>query len=71
MFNVIYIPKIEDEVTVASFNTKQEADAHMDHIAEVKPNALPHHYIQEVTSDDLESEITSASESDNGIDYIQ
>ena len=28
-------------------------------------------YIQEVTSDDLESEITSASESDNGIDYIQ
>jgi len=49
MFNVIYIPKIEDEVTVASFNTKQEADAHMEYIAKVKPNALPHHYIQEVT----------------------
>ena len=49
MFNVIYIPKIEDEVIVASFNTKQEADAHMEYIAKVKPNALPHHYIQEVT----------------------
>tara|TARA_B100000780_G_scaffold275092_1_gene241115 strand:- start:851 stop:1000 length:150 start_codon:yes stop_codon:yes gene_type:complete len=48
MFNVIYIPKIEDEVVVATFKTQDEAQDHMDHIAEVKPNVLPHHYIQEV-----------------------
>jgi hypothetical protein len=47
MFNVIYIPKIEDEVVVATFETKVEADAHMDYIGRVKPQVLPFHYIKE------------------------
>lgn len=46
-YKVMYIPKIEDEVAVAQFETKQEADAHMEHIAKVKPTVLPFHYIKE------------------------
>ena len=46
-YKVMYIPKIEDEVAVAQFETKQEANAHMEHIAKVKPRVLPFHYIKE------------------------
>lgn len=46
MFEVIYIPRIEDEVAVARFDTEHEAEAHMEMIKRERPKAYPHHYIK-------------------------
>ena len=37
MFEIIYIPRIHDEVTVARFKTRSEAEAYMETIKEKKP----------------------------------
>ncbi len=47
MFQIIYIPRIHDEVAVAQFATKNEAEAYMELIKEKRPKAYPHHYIKE------------------------
>jgi hypothetical protein len=47
-YQVIYIPKIQDEVVVASYDNKQDAENWMEHIAQVNPMVLKHHYIKEV-----------------------
>lgn len=47
MFQVIYIPRVEDEVIVAEFYTIEEANDYMKTIKEKKPKAYPHHYIRE------------------------
>lgn len=47
MFQIIYIPRIHDEVAVAQFATKDEAEAYMELIKEKRPKAYPHHYIKE------------------------
>ena len=47
MYQVIYIPKVEDEVVVAQFKTRVEADEYMEKIKEQKPKAYQHHYIKE------------------------
>ena len=49
MFEIIYIPRIHDEVTVARFKTRSEAEAYMETIKEKRPKAYPHHYIQAVS----------------------
>lgn len=46
-FSIIYIPKIEDEVTLATYEYFKEAKAHMDQIKEKNPRVLPFHYIKE------------------------
>lgn len=48
MFEIIYIPRIHDEVAVARFKTRSEAEAYMEIIKEKRPKAYPHHYIQEI-----------------------
>ena len=45
MFEVIYIPRIHDEVAVARF-TSEEAEDHMEKIKVERPKAYPHHYIK-------------------------
>ena len=47
MYQVIYTPKVEDEVVVAQFETRAEADEHMEKIKEQNPKAYTHHYIKE------------------------
>jgi hypothetical protein len=47
MYEVIYIPRIQDEVSVAEFDTKSEAEDWLENIKEVNPTAYPHHYIKE------------------------
>lgn len=47
MYQVIYRPKVQDEVVVAQFETRAEADEYMEKIKEQKPKAYPHHYIKE------------------------
>ena len=46
MVEVIYTPRVEDEVVVASFKTEAEAEQHMEEIKELRPKAYPHHYIK-------------------------
>lgn len=47
MYEVIYIPRIHDEVTVRICNTESEAKRWLENIKEVSPTAYPHHYIKE------------------------
>ena len=47
-YNIMYIPRIHDEVVVASCDTLEEANEHMNKIKETRPKAYPHHYIQEI-----------------------
>jgi hypothetical protein len=47
MFKVIYIPRVDDEVAVAQFTSKEEAEEYMEVIKEKRPKAYPHHYIKE------------------------
>ena len=48
MYHIIYIPKIEDEVVVAKFETEAEAIKFMDRIKLENPKAHQHHYIKRV-----------------------
>lgn len=43
----MYQPRMDDPVCVASFETRQEAEAHMEYIKDNRPKAFPHHYIEE------------------------
>ena len=45
MFEIIYIPRIHDEVTVARFKTRSEAEAYMEVIKVKNPKAAAHHKI--------------------------
>ncbi len=44
-YQVVYTPRIENEIVVASFSTYKEADAHMQTIRKVRSRAYAHHYI--------------------------
>tara|TARA_R110002153_G_scaffold61150_1_gene165045 strand:+ start:384 stop:563 length:180 start_codon:yes stop_codon:yes gene_type:complete len=46
VYHIIYIPKIEDEVVVAKFETEAEAIKFMDRIKLENPKAHQHHYIK-------------------------
>jgi hypothetical protein len=52
MYEVWYIPRIQDELVVARFDNIDDAYDHMDKIRIVRPKAHPYHYIW-----DLEKEI--------------
>ena len=45
MYEVWYIPRIQDELVVARFDNIDDAHDHMDKIRIVRPKAHPHHYI--------------------------
>ena len=44
-YQVVYTPRIENEIVFASFGTYKEADAHMQTIKKVRSRAYAHHYI--------------------------
>tara|TARA_Y100000015_G_scaffold13033_1_gene12506 strand:+ start:234 stop:428 length:195 start_codon:yes stop_codon:yes gene_type:complete len=46
-YDIIYVPRIQDEVVVATFDTLEEANNHMEKIKSENPKAHNHHYIQE------------------------
>jgi len=48
MYDIIYTPRIHDEVSVARFHTETEAQKYLEKIKEIRPKAYPHHHIQEV-----------------------
>ena len=48
MFNIVYEPRVEDEVVVATFAKESDANEYMDKLAEINPNVLPYHRIVEI-----------------------
>lgn len=46
MYDIIYIPKVEDEVVVAKFENEDDAIKFMTRIKLEKPRVYPHHYIK-------------------------
>jgi len=50
MYDIIYTPRIHDEVSVARFNTETEAQKYLEKIKEVRPKAYPHHRIELVVN---------------------
>ena len=48
MYEIIYTPRIHDEVAVARFETETEAQQYMEKLKEVRPKAYPHHRIEAV-----------------------
>ena len=47
-FEIIYTPRVENEVVVAKFETLEEATNHLETIKHTRPNAYRHHRIEEV-----------------------
>ena len=47
MIEIMYEPRMDDEVCVARFNTMEEAEAYMEVIKEKNPKAHAHHRIKE------------------------
>ncbi len=52
VYGIEYEPRIEDPVIVARFDTKDEAEQHMEKIKTQNPKAAKHHRIIEETTDD-------------------
>ena len=48
MYEIIYTPRIHDEVAVARFETEPEANQYMEKLKEVRPKAYPYHRIEAV-----------------------
>jgi len=46
-FEIIYTPRVENEVVVAKFNTLEEATTHMELIKKEQPHVLKYHRIVE------------------------
>lgn len=47
-FEIIYTPRVENEVVVAKFNTLEEATTHMELIKKEQPHVLKYHRIVEI-----------------------
>jgi len=45
MYEIWYIPRIQDELVVAQFKTEDEAQQVMSELKDKRPKAFPHHYI--------------------------
>lgn len=48
MYDIIYTPRIHDEISVARFHSETEAQKYLEKIKEIRPKAYPHHRIEEV-----------------------
>ena len=49
MFQVIYIPRIEDEICVGEYKTQMEAEQHL---KQIKPELREFHHIKVVEDDE-------------------
>jgi uncharacterized protein (UPF0248 family) len=48
VFQIIYKPRVEDEIVVATFAKKSDAEEYMDNLTEINPNVLPYHRVVEI-----------------------
>ena len=47
-FEIVYTPRVQSEVIVATFETLEEATDHLETIKQTRPKAYRHHRIEEV-----------------------
>ena len=47
-YQVVYIPKIEDEVVLSEYESYREAEIHLEQILVTKPEVHKFHYIKEI-----------------------
>tara|TARA_B110000444_G_C18736314_1_gene545773 strand:- start:596 stop:772 length:177 start_codon:yes stop_codon:yes gene_type:complete len=47
MYEIIYTPRIHDEVAVAQFETQEHAQQYLEKIKKVRPKAYPYFRIEE------------------------
>lgn len=48
MYQIWYIPRIQDELALANFSNLDDAIEQMDQLKQKRPKAYPHHYIWDV-----------------------
>ena len=51
MYEIIYVPRIEDEIAVARYSTREEIQ-HMKYVENRQPKVFDYHYIKEIEGDD-------------------
>jgi len=52
MYEIIYVPRVEDEIAVARYSTREEAEQHMKYVKNRQPKVFDYHYIKEIEEDD-------------------
>ena len=52
MYEIIYVPRVEDEIAVARYSTREEAEQHMKYVRNRQPKVFDYHYIKEIEEDD-------------------
>ena len=52
IFQVRYIPRIEDEVVISEYESLREAEIHMEQIQMTRPSVHKFHYIKEVNNEE-------------------
>ena len=45
MYEIIYGPRVEDEIAVARYSTREEAEQHMKYVENRQPKVFDYHYI--------------------------
>ena len=50
MYEIIYTPRIHDEVSIARFGTQEHAQKYLEKIKEISPKAYPNHRIELVVN---------------------
>jgi len=56
MYQVRYIPRIENEVVIAEYEFLREAEIHMEQIQMTKPSVHKFHYIKEINNEEQNSQ---------------
>ena len=52
MYEIIYVPRVEDAIAVARYSTREEAEQHMKYVKNKQPKVFDYHYIKEIEEDD-------------------
>ena len=52
MYQVRYIPRIENEVVISEYESLREAEIHMEQIQMTRPSVHKFHYIKEVNNEE-------------------
>ena len=50
MYQIWYVPRIQDELALANFSNLDDAIEQMDQLKQKRPKAYPHHYIWDVSN---------------------
>ena len=52
IYEIIYVPRVEEEIAVARYSTREDAEQHMNYVKNRQPKVFDYHYIKEIEEDD-------------------